>query len=147
MLVLLENHQLFLDIIRHSVNCELSCLETVKTLLTQVKLFLVDETQPRVVRVTGCRCPVWPVYTEDVPSHYRDNRPGLHAGHRLPDSRVLLHVYRAIDGPVPYRGLVGPVDHVYLDLYSPGQDLVASILGYGLQPIALSLEVITVLEC
>ena len=92
-------------------------------------------------------CPVWPVYTEDVPSHYRDNRPGLHAGHRLPDSRVLLHVYRAIDGPVPYRGLVGPVDHVYLDLYSPGQDLVASILGYGLQPIALSLEVITVLEC
>ena len=74
-------------------------------------------------------------------SHFRDNRPGFNTGHRLPDSRVLLHVYRAIDGPVPHRGLVGPVDHVYLDLYSPGQDLVASILGYGLQPIALSLEV------
>ena len=74
-------------------------------------------------------------------SHYRHNRPGFDTSHGLPDSRVFLHVYRAIDWSVPNWGFVGPVDHVYLDLYSPRQDLVASILGYGLQAIALSLEV------
>ena len=79
-------------------------------------------------------------------SHYRHNRPGFNTGHSLPDSRVFLHVNRAIDWSVPYRGFVGPVDHVDLDLNSPGEDLLPSILGYGLQPIALSLEVIRVLE-
>ena len=80
-------------------------------------------------------------------SHYRHNRPGFDTSHGLPDSRVFLHVYRAVDWPVPDRGFVGPVDHVDLDLNSPGEDLLPSILSYGLQPIALSLEVITVLEC
>ena len=79
-------------------------------------------------------------------SHYRHNRPGFNTGHSLPDSRVFLHVNRAIDWSVPHRGFVGPVDHVYLDLNSPGEDLLPSILGYGLQPIALSLEVIRVLD-
>ena len=79
-------------------------------------------------------------------SHYRHNRPGFNTGHSLTDSRVFLHVYRAIDWPVPDWGFVGPVDHVDLDLNRPGQDLLPSILGYGLQAIALSLEVIRVLE-
>ena len=79
-------------------------------------------------------------------SHYRHNRPGFNTCHSLADSRVFLHVYRAIDWSVPNWGFVGPVDHVDLDLNGPGQDLLPSILGYGLQAIALSLEVIRVLE-
>ena len=85
------------------------------------------------------------LHSRTCSSHYRHNRPGFNTGHSLADSRVFLHVYRAIDWPVPHWGFVGPVDHVDLDLNRPGQDLLASILGYGLQAIALSLEVIRVL--
>ena len=100
----------------------------------------VDENtvsgQFHIRRVT---CPV----TRDIQralSHYRDNRPCFYRCDRLTDRRVFLHVDWSIDGSVPNRRLVGPVDHVYLDLYCSRQHRVSSVLGDGLQPVALSLE-------
>ena len=68
------------------------------------------------------------------------HRPRFDRGHGLPDGRVLLHVNGTVHGPVPHRRLVGPVDHVDLDLNCSREDSIAFVLRYGLQTIALTLD-------
>ena len=71
---------------------------------------------------------------------HAQHRPRFDRGHGLADGRILLHVNGTVDGPVPDRRLVGPVHHVDLDLNCSREDGVATVLGYGLQPVALALS-------
>ena len=55
--------------------------------------------------------------------------PGLDRGHRLSDGRVLLDVDGSVDGPIPDRRLVAPVDHVDLHLDGSGERRKTAIFG------------------
>ena len=88
----------------------------------------------------------WRLSSTTCSTTLSNNRPGFDRGDRLTNRCILFHINGSVDGAVPDRGLIAPVDHVYLHLNCSREDRVPAVLGYRLEPVALPLNIGGVLE-